>query len=88
MAFRRNRPRARAIRSLLDIVVPFALLLAWPSMLRFTIGALGCAVTMGLGNGAIFKLVPQYFRAETGTVTGLVGAMGGLGEAKKTAKAA
>ena len=33
----------------------------------------------GSRNGAVFKLVPQYFPAETGTVTGLVGAMGGLG---------
>ncbi len=60
-------------------VVPFALLLAWPSMLPFTVGVLGCAALLGLGNGAVFKLVPQYFPAETGTVTGLVGAMGGLG---------
>ena len=35
--------------------------------------------TVGVGNGAVFKLVPQYFPTETGTVTGLVGAMGGLG---------
>jgi hypothetical protein len=34
---------------------------------------------MGLGNGGVFKLVPQYFPASTGTVTGLVGAMGGMG---------
>jgi hypothetical protein len=34
---------------------------------------------MGLGNGAVFKLVPQYFPKDTGTVTGLVSAMGGLG---------
>jgi len=60
-------------------VVPFALLLAWPSMLPFTVGALGCAALLGAGSGAVFKLVPQYFAAETGTVTGLVGAMGGLG---------
>ena len=59
--------------------MPFALLLAWPSMLPFTVGALGCAALLGLGNGAVFKLVPQYFPADTGTVTGLVGAMGGLG---------
>jgi NNP family nitrate/nitrite transporter-like MFS transporter len=32
-----------------------------------------------LGNGAVFKLVPQHFPKETGTVTGLVGAFGGLG---------
>ena len=55
------------------------MLLAWPSMLPFTVGALGCAALLGLGNGAVFKLVPQYFPNQTGTVTGLVGAMGGLG---------
>ncbi len=60
-------------------VVPFALLLAWESMIPFTVGALGCSALLGLANGAVFKLVPQYFPAETGTVTGLVGAMGGLG---------
>src|SRR5204862_7996802 len=45
----------------------------------FTIGALGVAAFIGLGNGAVFKLVPQYFAKDTGTVTGLVGATGGLG---------
>jgi hypothetical protein len=55
------------------------MLLAWPSMIPFTVGALGCAALLGLGNGAVFKLVPQYFPNQTGTVTGLVGAMGGLG---------
>jgi MFS transporter, NNP family, nitrate/nitrite transporter len=34
---------------------------------------------VGLGNGAVFKLVPEHFPTETGTVTGLVGAFGGLG---------
>jgi len=48
-------------------------------MVPFTIGALGIATCLGLGNGAVFKLVPQYFPHDTGTVTGLVGAMGGLG---------
>lgn len=57
----------------------FALLLAWPSIIPFTVGALGCATLMGLGNGAVFKLVPEHFPRETGTVTGLVGALGGLG---------
>jgi MFS transporter, NNP family, nitrate/nitrite transporter len=60
-------------------VAPFAMLLAWPAMIPFTTGALGCAALLGLGNGAVFKLVPQYFPGRTGTVTGLVGAMGGLG---------
>ncbi len=57
----------------------FALLLMWPSMVPFTVGALGCAMLLGLGNGAVFKLVPERFPKDTGTVTGLVGALGGLG---------
>lgn len=60
-------------------LVPFAALMAWTSILPFTVGALGCATLLGLGNGAVFKLVPQYFPGQTGTVTGLVGAMGGMG---------
>jgi nitrate/nitrite transporter NarK len=60
-------------------VTPFALLLAWPAILPFTVGALGCAALMGLGNGAVFKLVPACFPLHTGAVTGLVGAVGGLG---------
>ncbi len=60
-------------------VVPFALLLVWPAIFPFSVGALGCAALMGLGSGAVFKLVPQYFPKDTGTVTGLVSAMGGLG---------
>ena len=70
---------ARVLSAVFLGVAPFALLLAWPSLIPFTVGALGCAALLGIGNGAVFKLVPQYFPARTGTVTGLVGAMGGLG---------
>ena len=70
---------ARVLAAVFAGIVPFALLLAWPAMLPFTVGALGSAALLGLGNGAVFKLVPQYFPGQTGTVTGLVGAMGGLG---------
>ncbi len=34
---------------------------------------------LGMGNGAIFQIVPQRFPAEIGIVTGIVGAAGGLG---------
>lgn len=34
---------------------------------------------MGLGNGAVFQLVPQRFPKEIGVVTGIVGAAGGVG---------
>lgn len=70
---------ARVLAGVFLGVIPFALLLTWPAMLPFTVGALGAAALLGLGNGAVFKLVPQYFPKETATVTGLVGAMGGLG---------
>jgi NNP family nitrate/nitrite transporter-like MFS transporter len=56
-----------------------ALGLTSTSMVLFTMGALGSAAILGLGNGAVFKLVPEYFPRETGTITGLVGAAGGLG---------
>jgi MFS transporter, NNP family, nitrate/nitrite transporter len=34
---------------------------------------------LGMGNGAVFQLVPQRFRKEIGIATGIVGAFGGLG---------
>lgn len=60
-------------------VALLGVLMGCPLMPTFTIGALGAAASLGLGNGAVFKLVPEYFPKETGTVTGLVGAFGGLG---------
>jgi NNP family nitrate/nitrite transporter-like MFS transporter len=35
--------------------------------------------TLGVGNGAVFQLVPQRFREEIGVMTGLVGFGGGVG---------
>jgi len=70
---------ARVLSAVFAGIIPFAMLLAWPAMIQFTVGGLGCAALLGLGNGAVFKLVPQYFPGQTATVTGLVGAMGGLG---------
>jgi NNP family nitrate/nitrite transporter-like MFS transporter len=34
---------------------------------------------LGMGNGAVFQLVPQRFRQEIGVMTGLVGMTGGVG---------
>jgi NNP family nitrate/nitrite transporter-like MFS transporter len=69
--------------TILKWVFPFtalmAIFLACPMMLTFTMGALGMAAAIGLGNGAVFKLVPENFPNSVGSVTGLVGAAGGLG---------
>jgi len=70
---------AKVLLGVFAAIAGFSLLLGFPVMITFTIGALGAAAALGLGNGAVFKLVPQYFPKETGTVTGLVGAFGGLG---------
>src|SRR5262249_22270346 len=53
--------------------------LAWPLMVTFTIGALGMCAAIGVGNGAVSKLVPNHFPKSVGAVTGLVGAAGGFG---------
>jgi NNP family nitrate/nitrite transporter-like MFS transporter len=37
---------------------------------------MGC---LGMGNGAVFQLVPQRFSREIGVITGIVGAAGGIG---------
>ncbi|MBI4750666.1 MAG: NarK/NasA family nitrate transporter [Acidobacteria bacterium] len=70
-------------KAILMWVFPFtacmALCMAVPMMATFTVGALGMAAAIGLGNGAVFKMVPQYFPKTVGAVTGLVGAAGGLG---------
>jgi NNP family nitrate/nitrite transporter-like MFS transporter len=60
-----------------------ALALAWvagsPNMVLSTILFLATALGLGLGNGAVFKLVAQYFPKNTGLVTGIAGCAGGLG---------
>jgi NNP family nitrate/nitrite transporter-like MFS transporter len=70
---------AHVLLLVFGMIAVLALGMTSTSMFLFTIGALGCAAMLGLGNGAVFKLVPEYFPRETGTVTGLVGASGGLG---------
>ncbi|MGB2913499.1 MAG: MFS transporter, partial [Pyrinomonadaceae bacterium] len=70
---------AKVLLGVFASIAVLSLLLSSISIVPFTIGALGCAAALGLGNGAVFKLVPQLFPNETATVTGLVGAFGGLG---------
>ena len=70
---------ARVLVGVFVAIAAFGALMGCPFMPTFTVGALGAATALGLGNGAVFKLVPEHFPRETGAVTGLVGAFGGLG---------
>ncbi|MTJ84345.1 MAG: NarK/NasA family nitrate transporter [Telmatospirillum sp.] len=45
------------------------------ALILFSAGVL----CLGMGNGAVFQLIPQRFRGEIGTMTGLVGCFGGIG---------
>jgi NNP family nitrate/nitrite transporter-like MFS transporter len=48
---------------------------AWMALSVFVVAML----SLGMGNGAVFQLVPQRFRKEIGVMTGLVGMAGGVG---------
>jgi NNP family nitrate/nitrite transporter-like MFS transporter len=50
-----------------------------PSLPIYSFGCLLVAFCAGIGNGAVFKLVPLYFSKQAGVVNGIVSAMGGLG---------
>lgn len=50
-----------------------------PSIVPVTIFCLTLAFFLGMGNGAVFKLVPREFPDATGAATGIIGAAGGIG---------
>jgi NNP family nitrate/nitrite transporter-like MFS transporter len=60
-------------------VLALVLAAAYESMVPLTITCLTMAFALGLGTGAVFKLVPEWFPDRVGSVTGVVGAAGGLG---------
>jgi NNP family nitrate/nitrite transporter-like MFS transporter len=76
--------RMGGIKTLSIVYMVAAVALVGVSMGPSTVfAALGLFVVamlaLGAGNGAIFQLVPQRFRAEIGVMTGLVGFAGGIG---------
>lgn len=71
---------ARILQAVFLVVIIAALVLTITTeLIPLTIACLVTSAFLGLGNGAVFKLVAQYFPGRTGTVTGIVGAAGGLG---------
>jgi NNP family nitrate/nitrite transporter-like MFS transporter len=71
----------RVLRISFTATIALALVLAagYKHMVPLTIGCLTMAVALGLGTGAVFKLVAHWFPTDVGAVTGVVGAAGGLG---------
>lgn len=64
-----------SVAGLALIVLSFKMPSVWGALAVLVVG-MGA---LGMGNGAVFQLVPQRFRHEMGVMTGLVGAFGGVG---------
>jgi NNP family nitrate/nitrite transporter-like MFS transporter len=75
--------RLGGTRILLAVFAAVAVTIGGASLLPSLEFALALMVTamglLGLGNGVVFQLIPQRFSREIGLVTGIVGAVGGLG---------
>jgi MFS transporter, NNP family, nitrate/nitrite transporter len=71
----------RVLRTCFIGTIALALMLAvsYRHMVPLTIACLTIAVALGLGTGAVFRLVAAWYPTEVGAVTGVVGAAGGLG---------
>ena len=76
--------RIGGVRSLTGMYALAALFLATvsvglPNQWLALVGFVLAMLSLGMGNGAVFQLVPQRFRKEIGVMTGLVGMAGGVG---------
>jgi NNP family nitrate/nitrite transporter-like MFS transporter len=65
--------------ALTGLAVAYALVASGPALGPLTMLIVFAMACCGLGNGAVFQLVPLRFGAEIGTVTGIIGAIGGIG---------
>ena len=84
------RPLGGLVADRFGGVRSLAILYGVVAMLTFFVGQLPAVpwvtlslflmmAALGMGNGAVFQLVPQRFQREIGVVTGVVGAAGGIG---------
>lgn len=76
--------RVGGVRSLTVMYALAALFLATvsvglPDQWLALAGFVAAMLALGMGNGAVFQLVPQRFRKDIGVMTGLVGMAGGVG---------
>jgi MFS transporter, NNP family, nitrate/nitrite transporter len=75
--------RVGGMRLLFALLVAIALAYAAAAALPVLPVMVGIVIvamsSLGMGNGAVFQLVPQSFRNEIGIATGIIGALGGIG---------
>lgn len=75
--------RFGGVKLLMGLLGAVALLASGLALLPSLVLALPAFVLMmgalGMGNGAVFQIIPQVFQKEIGVMTGLVGAAGGVG---------
>jgi len=75
--------RIGGVRMLQVLLGGVALCMAGVGTLPPVVAAAGMLILtmamLGMGNGAVFQLVPQRFPTQVGMLTGIVGAAGGLG---------
>jgi NNP family nitrate/nitrite transporter-like MFS transporter len=76
--------RIGGIRTLMTMYVIAAIFLlimsiGMPNVYMALAVVLLAMAALGIGNGAVFQLVPQRFRKEIGVMTGMVGMAGGIG---------
>jgi NNP family nitrate/nitrite transporter-like MFS transporter len=65
--------------SLLGLAASYGLVASGPALGPLTLLMVLAMACCGVGNGAVFQLVPLRFRDEIGSVTGIIGAIGGIG---------
>lgn len=68
-----------SVASFILVMVGAALLMLTTSFWAALLGEIIMAVSMGLANGAVFKLVPAYVSKAPGGASGLVGGLGAFG---------
>jgi NNP family nitrate/nitrite transporter-like MFS transporter len=64
---------------LLPIAIAYAVESSLPALPLMIATFAVSMICLGLGNGAVFQIVPQRFQRDLGAVTGLIGAIGGVG---------